>query len=272
MIIDCFAKINLTLDILYKRDDGFHELKTVFQHIDVKDKIELVENSISNIEIDCNIKELENETNICYKTALILKEKFGVKKGIKIKIDKIIPIGAGLSGGSSNAAGVLKGLNKIWKLNLSETELIEISRNIGMDVAFHIIGGTCTGEGRGEIIKKCRDFQQRYIVVVYPDIFLNTGLMYKNLNYDLIGKTNSTIQFLKNYDLKYLHNDFEFSVYKLYPEIKILKDMLGINSLLSGSGSCVFKIAENKDDALRTIEKISKKYKTVFLAKTLNTI
>ncbi len=263
-----YAKINLTLDILKKRDDGYHELKTVFQHINLTDEIELFEND--DVSIACNFKDLENDNNICIKAAFLLKEKFNIKKGIHIKINKKIPVGAGLSGGSSNAAAVLRGLNNFWEENLTIEELTDVSKELGMDVAFHLIGGTCLGEGRGELITKINDLPKHYVVAVYPGFQLNTKMMYQSLDYSLIGRKMSSDDFIKNYDLDFIHNDFEYSVLKLYPEIAEIKNCLGNNSLLSGSGSCVFKITKDQKEAEKIFNDIRKMYKDSFLAETIN--
>jgi len=268
MKLKSYAKINLTLDIIKKRDDGYHELKTVFQNINLTDEIELFESN--DVSIACNFKDLENNNNICIKTVSLLKQKFNIKKGIHIKINKKIPVGAGLSGGSSNAAAVLRGLNEFWEQSLSIEELIDISKEIGMDVAFHLTGGTCLGEGRGEIIKKIKDLSKHYVVAVYPGFQLNTKLMYQNLNYDLIGRKSSSDNFIKNYELDYIHNDFEYSVLKLYPEIAEIKNKLGKNSLLSGSGSCLFKITKDLKEAEKVFNDIRKEYKDSFLTDTIN--
>lgn len=269
MKIKSYAKINLTLDILGKREDGYHEIKTVFQHISLYDEI-MLKKTKKEIVVKSNIDELNNENNICYKTAKILKDKFNITSGVNIFIKKNIPIAAGLSGGSSNAAAVLKGLNRLWKLQLDQKDLIEISKEIGMDVAFHLIGGTCLGEGRGEILKKLGDLPTYYIVLIYPDIKLNTKEMYASLDYSKIGKTSSTNLFLKNFNLDYIHNDFEYSVFSLYPEIKRIRETLGKHSLLSGSGSSIFKITNDKKEAKKTFELMKKQYKKVFLLKTKN--
>src|SRR3989338_7883212 len=141
IIMKCFAKINLTLDILGKRSDGYHEIKTVYQSIALHDFVEVEKHD--NIILQCSINALQNKNNLAYKAADFLKRKFNISKGAKITITKNIPIGAGLSGGSSNAAAVLKELNKMWGLHLSEDDLMDIGKELGMDVAFHILGGTC---------------------------------------------------------------------------------------------------------------------------------
>jgi (E)-4-hydroxy-3-methyl-but-2-enyl pyrophosphate reductase/4-diphosphocytidyl-2C-methyl-D-erythritol kinase len=270
MKLRSYAKINLTLDILGKRKDGYHELETVFQQINLYDEIELTELKEDKIIIECNIKEIENKENIAYKAAELLKRKYSVKKGVKIKINKKIPIGTGLSGGSSNAATVLKGLNILWDLNLSKEELVNISKEIGMDVGFHVLGGTCLGKGRGEILEKINDLKKYYAVVVYPGFPISTKKAYSGLNYDRIGKKKNTPKFIKNHDLKYLHNDFEYSILEKYPELKEIKKSLGKNSLISGSGSCVFGLFKKEEDAKKAYSKLKKEYNHTFLATTLN--
>jgi 4-diphosphocytidyl-2-C-methyl-D-erythritol kinase len=163
-----YAKVNLTLDILRKRGDGYHDLETVFQQIGLCDDVELTWIDGDKVEIECNVKEIENTRNLAVKAALMLKEKCGIRKGVHIKINKRIPIGAGLSGGSSNSAAVLKGLNILWDLGLRKEDLIKVSEDIGMDVAFYILGGTCSGKGRGEILEKIKDLDEYNVVLVYP--------------------------------------------------------------------------------------------------------
>ena len=267
MKLRSYAKVNLTLDILRKRKDNYHELETVFQQIDLYDEIELVESD--RIEIECSIKELENENNLAYRAASLLKEKFNVKKGVKIKVKKNIPIGAGLSGGSGDAAAVLKGLNVFWDLSLSKKELIKLSQELGMDVGFHILGGTCLGKGRGEILEKLKDLDKYYVVLVYPGFNVKTREAYSNLNYKKIGKEKSSEKFLKNYSLDNMHNDFEYSVFEKYPELREIRKELGKNALLSGSGSAVFGLFKEEKKAKEAYERLKKKYKT-YLTTTLN--
>ncbi len=242
-----FAKINLTLDILGKRSDGYHEIRTIYQTMALHDTVEVEENE--KIIFKCNIKKLQNKHNLAYKAAELLKKKFGVSKGAKITITKNIPAGAGLSGGSSNAAAVLKELNRLWELHLSDDELMEMSKELGMDVPFHIIGGTCLGTGRGEMIKKLPHLRRYYVVLVYPGFGKKTKEAYENLEQGEMGKAHSTDNFLKDYGLAFLHNDFEDSVFKTHPELKGIKEKLGPYSLLAGSGTSVFGMYERKEEA-----------------------
>lgn len=268
MKLRSYAKVNLTLDILGRRKDGFHELDTVFQHIELYDEIELIDSD--KIEIGCNLKFLESEDNLAYKAAILLKEKFNINKGVSINIKKNIPIGAGLSGGSSNAAAVLKGLNVLWDLRLNKEKLIELSKELGSDVAFHIIGGTCRGKGRGEILEKINDIEKYYVVLVYPGFDISTKEAYSNLDYGKIGKEKSSNKFAKDFNLKYLHNDFESSIFEKYPKLKEIKGKLGENSLLSGSGSSVFGLFKEKEKAQLIYDLLRKEYKEIFLTTTLN--
>ncbi|MCK5282255.1 MAG: 4-(cytidine 5'-diphospho)-2-C-methyl-D-erythritol kinase [Nanoarchaeota archaeon] len=270
MKLRSYAKVNLTLDILGKRNDGYHELETVFQQIELYDDVELEEIDEDKILIECNVKEIENEDNLAYKAASLLKEKYDVKKGIRIKIEKIIPIGAGLSGGSSNAAAVLKGLNSFWELGVDKKELISIGKELGMDVAFHILGGTCLGKGRGEILEKIKDLDKYHVIVVYPGFSINTKEAYSKLDYDKIGKEKSSERFVEEYDTEYLHNDFEYSILEKYPEIRKLKEEIGESALLSGSGSSVFGLFKDENKAKAVYDELKRKYKEVFLTKTWN--
>ncbi len=271
MNIKSYAKINLTLDILKKREDGYHEIATVFQQVGLCDEIELTKIS-EGIEIECNVKNIAHEGNLAYKAARLVKEKYPITEGVKIDLEKTIPIGAGLSGGSSNAAAVLKGMNELFSLNLSSNELIELSKELGMDVAFHILGGTCVGRGRGEILEKVADFPAHYVVIVYPGFSINTAKAYGGIDIDTVGKKKSTGKFIENYSLDYLHNDFEQSIFKEYPKLEELKKQLGDHSLLSGSGSCVFGLFEKEEDAQKVYEEIKKTYPQTFLARTINGI
>lgn len=270
MKLRSYAKINLTLDILGKREDGYHDIETVFQHVDLYDEILLTELPTDIIEIECNVSEIENSNNLAYKAALLIKEELNIKKGIRIKIDKRIPIGAGLSGGSSNAAAVLKGLNYVWDLGLSEDELISLSRKLGMDVAFHILGGTCVGRGRGDILERIKDFDKHYLVIVYPGFEVSSRDAYSELDYAQIGGKKATSYFIRDFSLSLLHNDFEDSILQRFPKLRELKDELGENALLSGSGSSVYGIFNDKIEAKKIYDKLLEKYSDVFLTETLN--
>ena len=181
IVIKSYGKINLGLDVLYKRQDGYHEIRTIMQQIDLSDTLVMREIE-EDIELDCNNKELPlDSTNLVYRAWKKLQEKTGINKGIQINIHKNIPIAAGLAGGSSNAATVLKGLNELWNLGLSEEELREIGVEIGADVPFCIMGGTALAEGIGEKLTKLKSFKDKNLLLVNPGIGVSTAEVYGNL-------------------------------------------------------------------------------------------
>jgi len=273
--IDSPAKINLTLDIIKKRDDGYHELEMIMQELELKDKIVLEELEKNKIEIECREKFVPlNEKNLCWKAAELIKEKKGIEKGIKIFIDKKIPVAGGLGGGSSNAAATIKGLNELWKLNLSRKEMQEIAEQIGMDVAFFLYGKTAFASGRGEKIELIKSFPKTRVLICNPGIPVSTKKAYSEIDYEKSGKKLGSRKLKKAIEqnkkteefAELLHNDFEFSVFKAFPEIEELKKEMkehSFNSLMSGSGSTVFCFPKTKEDSTKIIQKLAQKYPTV---------
>ncbi|MBU2099994.1 4-(cytidine 5'-diphospho)-2-C-methyl-D-erythritol kinase, partial [Candidatus Micrarchaeota archaeon] len=246
------AKVNLTLDIIKKREDGYHELEMVMQELELKDEIVLEEIEKNEIRIRCILPEVPiNEKNLCWKAAEIIKEKKDIKKGILIRIKKKIPVAGGLGGGSSNAAATIKGLNELWELNLEEKEMQEIAEQIGMDVAFFLYGGTAFAEGRGEKIKKIKSFPKTKMIVCNPGIPVSTKTAYSNIDYEKSGKVLASRKLKQAIEqgketkelIQLIHNDFEFSVFRDFPKIEKLKEEMqenSLNVLMSGSGSTVF--------------------------------
>ncbi|HQF08915.1 MAG TPA: 4-hydroxy-3-methylbut-2-enyl diphosphate reductase [Spirochaetota bacterium] len=270
MKLRSYAKINLTLDILGKRDDGYHELESVFQQVNLFDDIIIQPREDGAIHVTATSDEIAGRNNICYGAALRLKEETGLTQGVDIGITKRIPMGAGLGGGSSNAAAVLKGMNHLFRLGLDREELSRIGGAIGMDVPFHLQGGTCIGRGRGEIIEPLKPLPKLYLVIVYPGFSISTKEAYGTLRYDRTGTTRSTSAFRRDYDLRHIHNDFEYSIIDRYPEIGAIKKSLGNHALLSGSGSCVFGIYQDPDEAKRYYELMRHTYESVFITETIN--
>lgn len=279
IILESYGKINLSLDVLYKRQDGYHELNTIMQEIQLKDTIILREIE-KGVKIECNNKSLPlNEDNLVYKAWEKIVDKIGQERGIYIKLNKQIPIAAGLGGGSSNAAVVLKGLNTLWDLNLSQEELMDIGVQIGADVPFCIIGGTAYATGIGEKLVKLPPFKDKLILLVNPGIPISTAKVYDNLQ--LNSKTNSVdinkiIQCIEARELselgKSMINTMEDTVIKQYPVIaKIKKDMLkygALGSLMSGSGPTVFGLFDNMDKLYKCKRELEKKYPIVIATKT----
>ncbi len=242
------AKINLFLDVLDKRADGYHNIKTVFQEISLADRIRIKEKPgpRGGITVTSSDPSLPSgKKNLAFRAASAIKEYSGVKKGVEIHIEKNIPVGAGLGGGSSDAACVLKGLNRLWKLNIGRHELCAIGREIGADVPFFIYGGRCVGEGIGDVLTPVPVGKTEWYVIAYPRFEISTKFVYGQLT-----ETKKKC-IIKNYC-----NRLESVVLPLYPEIRVLKEKLiklgAVHSLMSGSGSCVFGVVKDK----RTGEKI----------------
>jgi len=221
------------------------------QSIDLYDEIQLIPAEDNKILIDCNYPSIPlNEKNTCYKAASHIKEKYHINSGVIIKINKVIPPEAGLAGGSSNSAAVIKGLNRLWKLNLSVEELLSIGVNIGADVPFCINGGTYMAEGIGEKLTKLNDFKWDCILLVKPEFSMSTAFVYNNLtidNYNLYTD-NKIIHYIKHDDYlstaKSTANTLEKVVEKFHPEINDIKNIMlqkgAVSSLMTGSGSVIY--------------------------------
>lgn len=256
------AKINLTLDVLHKREDGYHEVEMVMTTVDLYDHIQLMELEEDTIEISSEQRYVpDDKRNLAYQAASLLKEKYGITKGVRISINKQIPVAAGLAGGSSDAAAVLRGLNKLWKLNLTFEQLAEIGQEIGSDIAFCIYGGTALAKGRGEQIIKLPPPPACWVILAKPAIGVSTKSVYGNLNVDELEhpNTNSMIDAIQTNDYKKmcenLGNVLETVTLQLYPTVKQIKDSMlkagADNVLMSGSGPTVFGLTIQKSRADR---------------------
>jgi 4-diphosphocytidyl-2-C-methyl-D-erythritol kinase len=249
------AKINLFLNVLKKRDDGYHEVETVLQAIELYDEISLMEIG-RGVEVICLEGEAPSgKANLAYQAATVILKNHKIKSGVRIEIKKRIPIAAGLGGGSSNAAATFMGLNKLWKLNLSRTRLIELAASVGMDVPFFISGGRAIGTGRGDEITPLADWQHFWLVLLLPKFSILTHNAYQNL--DLTNEKSrlkTVLSHLKDENLKKaLYNRFEEVTTKEYPVIRIMKDKLvslgAEGALMSGSGPAVFGIVRQRAQA-----------------------
>jgi 4-diphosphocytidyl-2-C-methyl-D-erythritol kinase len=251
-----YAKINLGLNVLHKRNDGYHEIETIFQQISLADKIEIMKmaGAENKIQIECAHSLVpNNEKNICYLAASLLLNKFGITQNFKIKITKNIPVGAGLGGGSSDAAVVLMGLNRLCQLDLTQVELQDSARKIGADVSFFIYGGTMLATGIGEILEPVKLPLDYQCVLIYPDISISTPWVYKNFKINLTNtkkKIKLASLFFRQIHLDefayFFKNDLEDVVFPDYPKIRELKTKLldtgALFASMSGSGSSVFGI------------------------------
>ena len=280
MKINAYAKINLMLDVIKKRDDGFHDVKMIMQTLELCDVI-TAEKAKSDITLSGSDISLNyDESNLAYKAAKLFFEISKIDAGAKIHIEKNIPICAGMAGGSSDAAAVLLALNELYGYPLTDDALIKESAVLGSDVPYCIMKGTALAEGRGEVLTKISDFYADNILIVKPDIGISTPWAYKNLKLDKINHpdVDKAIIYIEENNNKKLYsvfeNVFETVVFGEHPEVKDIKDkMYELNadaSLMSGSGPTVFAIFENEFNAKNAYDYFKKKYKDVFLTKTYN--
>ncbi len=279
--VPSYAKLNLGLFILGVRDDGFHEIETILQQIDLNDAIEVKLTDSTKIEFSCDHPDLqEANSNLCVRAANLLKQTTGTQKGAQIYLSKTIPMGAGLGGGSSNAAVVLLCLNKLWGLNLSAQELQEIASQLGSDIPFFILGGTAVATGRGNLLRPAKFTGEPTIVVVFPKISVSTKWAYKQVNLSLTIKEKNIILASFN-DINYsnvnfvksLKNEFEEIVFTEYPLLEQIKKQINqskaIYTSMSGSGSAIFGIFEKEEDALEVKRFFQNEYPT-FVTRPIN--
>ncbi|MFB3895542.1 MAG: 4-(cytidine 5'-diphospho)-2-C-methyl-D-erythritol kinase [bacterium] len=260
MLLKAYAKVNLFLEIVARRDDGYHELETILQTISLHDELELAPQP-EKISITCNLPYLPiDERNLAYRAAKLVKEKTGTNQGVGIKLNKQIPVGAGLGGGSSDAAAVLLGCNRIWGSNLSDSDLVELGMQLGMDVPFFLHGGTALAVGRGERIIQQLPTPALELIIVYPNFPVPTASVYKNLDIRSRTSKQESTKLLSALQLGnvikiagLLFNRLEVSTFKLHPQLTKIKDILihegCLGALLSGSGSALFGIAQNNQSA-----------------------
>ena len=256
--LPCFAKINWTLRILGKHNDGFHEILTVFQTVSLHDSLIFGEGN--EVRLTCNYRYLPTDgRNLIMKAATALQQKFSVSKGASIHLEKRIPSPGGLGGGSADAAGALIGLKRLWQIDCSIQELREIAAGIGSDVPFFLYGGTALGMGRGEVIESVDDLSELYLLIVTPNVRVSTrvafaGLAAPTLTNEALDHNLSVCRLeARSLDLRHsaLINDFEKSVFDAFPEIGRVKNTLlelgAVNAALSGSGASVFAVFDKEE-------------------------
>ncbi|MBE6074001.1 MAG: 4-(cytidine 5'-diphospho)-2-C-methyl-D-erythritol kinase [Selenomonas ruminantium] len=256
------AKINLTLDILGKRPDGYHEVAMVMQSIGLSDTVEM-EKTDGPIELTINVPWLKaDEKNLAWRAAALIKEEYKLAGGVRMKLTKRIPVAAGLAGGSTDAAAVLRGMKELYALDISEERLCELGAQLGSDIPFCLLGGTMLSTGRGEVLKRLPDLPATWVVLAKPRISVSTAWAYQN--YDAQGAKehpdNERIQQeIARGDRKavagLLCNVLESVTIKKYDVISQYKQMMlqqgAMASMMSGSGPTVFGLAERKETADR---------------------
>ena len=277
------AKINLSIDVLGKRPDGYHLVEMIMQTIDLFDIIKIFSIEEDKIIIESNSKDIPLDSkNIVYKAADLIKNHCNIRKGIKIYIEKNIPIAAGMAGGSSNAAAVLVGLNKLWNLNLSKEELKVLGLKLGADVPFCIEGEASLAENIGEKLTKIDGLSQdAFVLVCKPDLFVSTKEIYKEIDSKIIEKRPNNkllIKLLKENNIemlaKNMYNVLEEVTKEKYPVIKEIEKVMmendALGSMMSGSGPTVFGLYDNKEQAENCKQILLESFKQVYVVKVHN--
>ncbi|HEX6124492.1 MAG TPA: 4-(cytidine 5'-diphospho)-2-C-methyl-D-erythritol kinase [Pyrinomonadaceae bacterium] len=269
LLLPSFAKINLHLQVIGRRPDGFHDLCTVFQTISLQDDLTIALGE--DVRMTCGDDGIPvGEQNLVVRAANELRSEFGIKCGARIHLEKRIPAPGGLGGGSSNAAVVLLGLRKLWRVDAGVEALHPLAERLGSDVPFFLYGGTALGTGRGESVEPISDFTEEFMLVVTPDVAVATRDAFKRLNADPLTKQESKRRLrlcrfdLESADFKHtaFKNDFETTVFAAYPEVERAKvtllDLGARQAMLSGSGGSVFAVFdkdETRQAALKALDK-----------------
>lgn len=278
MRLRAFAKINLGLDILRKREDGYHEVRMIMQTIQMYDVLEMKKVKKPGISLSVNYPYIpSDERNLVYKAAKLLMDEFQVKEGVDIRLEKFIPVAAGMAGGSSDAAAAMVGINHLFKLGLSEKDLMDRAVNIGADVPYCIMRGTALAEGIGEKLTRIAQVPDCYVLIGKPGIGVSTKTAYESLQFDKIQShpdIDGMIRDIENGNLlamtDKMGNVFESGIIGKYPVIGEIKDLMEANgalkAMMSGSGPTVFGIFDDREkmEAAAAVLRQSNLAKTVF--------
>ena len=278
MRLHAFAKINLGLDILRKREDGYHEVRMIMQTIQMYDVLEMKKVKKPGISLSVNYPYIpSDERNLVYKAAKLLMDEFQVKEGVDIRLEKFIPVAAGMAGGSSDAAAAMVGINHLFKLGLSEKDLMDRAVNIGADVPYCIMRGTALAEGIGEKLTRIAQVPDCYVLIGKPGLGVSTKTAYESLQLDKIQShpdIDGMIRDIENGNLlamtDKMGNVFESGIIGKYPVIGEIKDLMEANgalkAMMSGSGPTVFGIFDDREkmEAAAAVLRQSNLAKTVF--------
>ncbi len=275
------AKVNLSLDVLRRREDGYHEVRMIMQQVDLYDEITLREME-DGIKLECNCGFIPvDEGNIAYRAAKLIKETYHIKKGIYIYIDKNIPVAAGLAGGSTNAAAVLLGLNRLWNLGARKEELMALGLKLGADVPFCILGGAALAEGIGEKLTAIQGLENTWVVLCKPNIGVSTADVYKGLDINNIQQhpdTERIMDALCRKDIQAvagnLRNVLEQVTEQMHPIVRDIKRRMleynALGSIMSGSGPTVFGLYKDYNKAKSAYDNLNKVYKQTYVVKTFS--
>ena len=283
MRLKAMAKINLGLDVLGKREDGYHEVRMIMQTIRMYDILDIRKTKRPGIVLTTNLPFIPTDSrNLVYKAAQMLMDEFGIEEGLSIKLRKFIPVAAGMAGGSSDAAAALVGINRLFKLGLSQKELMDRAVNIGADVPYCVMRGTALAEGIGEKLTRITQVPDCFVLIGKPGINVSTKAAYESLQLDKISShpdIDGMIGDIERGDLlamtQKMGNVFEPGIIEKYPvigEIKALMESHGaLKAMMSGSGPTVFGIFDNREkmEAAAEVLRESRLAKTVFATEVM---
>lgn len=261
-----YAKVNLALDVIRRRDDGYHEVRMIMQTVGLHDTLTFTKCEKSGITITTDKAELPvDESNLIYKAAKLIMETHSIEQGVKIELQKKIPMAAGMAGGSTDAAAVFHGMNEMFELGMTEDEMCTLGVKIGADVPYCIQGGTALAEGIGEILTKIKEAPSCFVLIAKPDVDVSTKYVYENLHVnDLsrhpnIDRIKAAIEAGDLYEMaECMENVLETVTVKAYPVIeeikRFMKEQGALKALMSGSGPTVFGIFEREEKAQAAYE------------------
>jgi len=269
-----YAKINLFLNVVNKRLDGYHDLEMVMASLKLHDVLSFQLTEENDIELEINTEITPSpKHNIVYKVASFLQEEFAISKGVEIKLEKNIPLSAGLAGGSADAAATFRGLNKLWNLNLSLSDMAKLGEGFGADIPFCIYNKLCVAKGKGHELAFINQKFKTNVVLVNPNVPMSTKLVFDTLTEeDLVFKKISDMILGisdKNYDLviRELHNSLEKISFEIEPKVRTIKNQMidwGLDgALMCGSGATVFGLARKKNKLVEYSKTVPDEYTTI---------
>lgn len=273
--LKAYGKINLGLDVVRKRADGYHDLEMIMQTVGIYDEVIIKRTrSRGEIIVETDASVLPNdEGNLAYRAAKLLMEEFGIDEGVSIRINKVIPIAGGMAGGSSDCAATLRGINEMFALGLDEQGLRDRGVTLGADVPYCIMGGTALARGIGDELTRLPSPPACHVIIAKPGIYVSTAYVYGHIRPDEIKirpDIQGIIQAIKEGNLKkmasLLYNVMEEVTVKEYPVIKEIEQILleqgALNAIMSGSGPTVFALFDDKEKAVKAMESLQKAQKT----------
>lgn len=269
--LKAYGKINLGLDVLRKRPDGYHDLDMIMQTVGIYDDVVIRKTgNVGEIIVGTDTVTLPNDNgNLAYRAAKLLMDEFAIEDGVSIYINKVIPIAGGMAGGSADCAATLKGVNQLFDLGLSDKELMERGVTLGADVPYCVMGGTARARGIGDILEKLPASPQCHVIIAKPGISVSTAYVYGRIRpaqIEVRPDIEGIIEAIKNSDLhkmaRLLHNVMEDVTVGEHPIISRIEDVLkengAINAIMSGSGPTVFGLFDDKNKAEKAVDELKK--------------